>query len=98
MQRGSAAVDLQPLQHCLNVNDADGSWGGWVLQSRSGENGVWWTGKLRPVYNVAVPAYEAASSAADTAYGVYNRWAPSWAPFRSATTAHPSNQQPEASK
>ena len=75
---------------------ADGSWGGWVLQSRSGENGVWWTGKLRPVYNVAVPAYEAASSAADTAYGVYNRWAPSWAPFRSATTA--AQPQTEGSK
>lgn len=56
----------------------DGSWGGWVLQSRSGETGVWWTGKLKPAYQV----FEGALTVYDGAYGVYNRWAPSWAPFR----------------
>ncbi|DBA67607.1 hypothetical protein WJX79_004788 [Trebouxia sp. C0005] len=56
----------------------DGTWGGWVLQSSSGESGVWWTGKLKPAYQV----FEGALNVYDGAYGVYNRWAPSWAPFR----------------
>ncbi len=57
---------------------ADGTWGGWVLQSSSGESGVWWTGKLKPAYQI----FEGALNVYDGAYGVYNRWAPSWAPFR----------------
>lgn len=68
----------------------DGSWGGWVLQSTSGENGVWWTGKLKPAYQV----FEGALNVYDGAYGVYNRWAPSWAPFRQP----PEPPQAEGSK
>ena len=34
------------------LGGADGAWGGWVLQSKSGENGVWWTNKLKPAYQV----------------------------------------------
>jgi len=61
-----------------------------VLQSRSGENGVWWTGKLKPAYQV----FEGALNVYDGAYGVYNRWAPSWAPFRQP----PEAPQAEGSK
>ncbi|KAL3136249.1 hypothetical protein ABBQ32_007258 [Trebouxia sp. C0010 RCD-2024] len=70
--------------------DQDGAWGGWVLQSQSGENGVWWTNKLKPAYQVVAGAW----NVYDGASGVYNRWAPSWAPFR----RDPQDPAPEASK
>lgn len=31
---------------------ADGSWGPWHLESKSGENGVWWYEQLRPAFSL----------------------------------------------
>ena len=30
----------------------DGSWGPWHLESKSGENGVWWYEQLRPAFSL----------------------------------------------
>jgi hypothetical protein len=43
----------------------DGTWGEWQLQSKTGENGVWWSGKLQPAYWV----YKGAQ-------GILGRWGP----------------------
>jgi broad specificity phosphatase PhoE len=57
----------------------DGTWGGWVLESKSGEHGVSWNNRLKPAFD----AYSIAGNVAEQVAGVYSRWAPSWAPFRS---------------
>ena len=34
------------------LSAADGSWGPWHLESKSGENGVWWYEQLRPAFSL----------------------------------------------
>lgn len=38
--------------------NADGSWGPWHLESKSGENGVWWYEQLRPAFSLYHGAYD----------------------------------------
>eukprot|EP00891_Asterochloris_glomerata_P006929 jgi/Astpho2/6929/Aster-01795 len=56
----------------------DGSWSRWELESKSGENGVTWTDKLKPAYKVLNFVVGTAQAVGNT----YHHYAPGWAPFQ----------------
>ena len=63
---------------CIPAGEA--AWGKWELESKSGENGVWWNGRLQPAYWV----YKGVQGVVGRVWGIWHKGAepPSMVPMQ----------------